>query len=588
MLFPQHLCRHLSWFTGVVLAILLLVQPVSMADSIDDQVVSQRGWIRDRAELLDWQTESDLSLRINKLVGRTSAELAIVTLPQVETGISPHALALRLFNALGIGKSDSNNGVLLLVSKNDRRVEIITGTGLGEILPNAEISGLIQQEIVPAFRQQQYATGITQGVMAIAQRLEARLPRTIFPSWMPSWMTSGLVWGSWVVAIGGLGCAIFFTVQVLVISFTSVQVLVPPQGFNDSAFSSSEILTTYSFVAVLDRVTNGRRSNRDPEAAKIPELMINVLLGGLIFGLGLIYGFWQFVLMHPDAEFWQGDAIAWIVFGVAGSAGWLWGVLVASRFIPLDLLWRLLPLWLLAAAFLAGLGGLFGRGMTMAWSAIGILGMVSVIAILAGGAWTFLIHPHLEHFNRKRNYLSDRTSQPLQELTPQELESLLTPKEILAKSLGKLEFRGWREVELTPPLVRAQVYLVQRIDNSASICAHCKSYAVDTSTQTVERTIETTKKTKKSDRKGGEKIKSVRSVQVNTYSCHFCGSVFSYDRWDVPAIASDSSGSASDSSSSFSSSSNDSYDNNIYNDYGSSSNDFGGGSSDGGGAGSDW
>ncbi|MFN5765485.1 MAG: TPM domain-containing protein, partial [Pseudanabaena sp.] len=148
-----------------MLVILLLKQPVGMAQSTNDLVNPQQKdgkqqWIYDRADLLDWGTEFSLNLRINKLVGRTSAELAIATSPKVETEQSPRAFAVKLFNALGIGKRETNNGVLLLVSKNDRRIEIITGKGLGEVLPDAEVSDLIQQKIVPSFQQQQYATGI--------------------------------------------------------------------------------------------------------------------------------------------------------------------------------------------------------------------------------------------------------------------------------------------------------------------------------------------------------------------------------------------------------------------------------------------
>ncbi|MEI6332873.1 MAG: hypothetical protein WCP16_26810, partial [Pseudanabaena sp. ELA645] len=208
-------------------------------------------------------------------------------------------------------------------------------------------------------------------------------------------------------------------------------------------------------------------------------------------------------------------------------------------------------------------------------------------------AWAILINPYLS-FKRQRDYRSDRTGQTPRELTEQEIESVLTPSEILARSLGKLEFRGWRESELTLPITREQVYLVQRIDSSASVCAHCKSYAVDVSEQTVERAIESTKKNRKSDRQQKEKITSTRLVKQTVYSCHFCGCVFAYDQRESVIMATSDSSNYSSSDSSYSSSSNDSssYDSSYSSDYGSSSNDFGGnfggGSSDGGGAGSDW
>ncbi len=588
MSFSKSFYQNLGLLIGIVLVVVLLVQPLAIAQSIDDWVNAQQKegkhpWIYDRADLLDWQTEFNLNLRINKLVGRTSAELAIATLPKVETEQSPRAFAIKLFNALGIGKRETNNGVLLLVSKNDQRIEIVTGKGLGEILPNGEVSDLIQQEIVPSFRSQQYAMGIVQGVNAISQRLESRLPSTIFPDWMPMIF----LWIPWLIAIGGAVWALFSTVQVMKLSFTPVQIPIPTQGFNTNAFSSSQLLASYSFPALIAKVYP-LKSDRTDE--KIPSLAINFLAGGWILGIGLMYGFWQFVLMHPEAEFWQSDRLIWFVFGMAGSIGWLYGLLV-SRIISRALPWLSVAISLLVAGLLAFLSGFFGFLMTTAWSENGIIVMF-LVATIAAFVWAVLINPYLS-FKRQRDYRSDRTGKAPQELTDQELETVLTPKEISARSLGKLEFRGWREAELTLPITREQVYLVQRIDSSASVCAHCKSYAVDVSEQTVERVIESTKKnknSKKSDRQPEEKITSIRLVKQTVYSCHFCGCVFAYDQREPAIVASSDSSDYSSSDSSYSSTSSDSssYDSSYSSDYGSSSSDFGGGSSDGGGAGSDW
>ena len=582
MSFSKSFYQNSRLFVGIVLAVLLLVQPFAIAQSIDDWVNPQQKegkqpWIYDRADLLNWQTELKLNLRINKLVGRTSAELAIATIPKIETEQSPRAFALKLFNALGIGKKETNNGVLLFVSKSDRRIEVITGKGLGEVLPDREVGDLIQQAIVPSFQQQQYATGIIQGVNAIAQRLESRLPSTIFPDWMPMIF----LWIPWLIAIGGAGWALFSTVQVMNLSFTPVQIPIPTQGFNTDAFSSSQLLSSYSFPALIAKVYPVK-SDRPDE--KIPSLAINILAGGWILGIGLMYGFWQFVLMHPEAEFWQSDRLIWFVFGMAGIVGGLWGQLV-SRIISRDLPWLSVGLSLLVAGLLAFLSGSFGFIMTTAWSENGIIVMF-LVATIAAFAWATLINPYLS-LKRQWDYRSDRTGKIPQELTEQELETVLTPKEIS---------------ELALPITREQVYLVQRIDSSASVCAHCKSYAVDVSEQTVERAIESpknNKKSKKSDRQQKEKVTSTRLVKQTVYSCHFCGWVFAYDQREPAIMATSDSSNYSSRDSSYSSSSNDSssYDSSYSSDYGSSSSndfgssfgsDFGGGSSDGGGAGSDW
>lgn len=601
MRLPQQFYRYLVWFVSAVLGILLLVQPVSMAQSIEDwrdptEQQANRGWIHDRANLLDWQTEIHLALRINKLVGRTSAELAIVTLPKVESRQSLRAFGLALFNAWEIGSSDRNNGLLLLVSQADRRIEIITGSGLDTVLPEAELSRLIQQEIALSFAQQQYALGIIKAVNTIAQRLESRLPSTIFPHWMPN----AMVWLPWLMAIGGAGWAMVSTVRVLLLSVTSVRVIVPMQGFASDIFPSSQMLSSYPLATILAHVSAFKG---DRGEAKIPNLIINILIGSWLVGLGLMYGLWQFILLHPGAGFWQSDRIVGMGFAMAGAISWLWALLVASRFITRELLLFSYPLSLLIVALQAGLACLMGYSMTTAWSSASLIGMILILFSML--LWETLIGQRLGDFIRKRKYCSDRTGMPPQELSIQELETVLTPKEITARSLGKLEFRGWREAELILPLTRDQVYLLQRIDSSASVCAHCKSYAVDVSDQTIERTIEINKKRDSRRQKkvkdegmknNTEKVTAVRLVKQKVYSCHFCGCIFAYDQREQPmAYSSDSSYySSSDSNSGYSNSSTDSnistssYDSSYSSDYDGSSSDFGGGSSDGGGAGGDW
>jgi len=91
MSFFKSLSRTLIAVFGVALAILFAIQPASFAQSVNDwqSPAKQYGvWISDRAELISWQTELRLNRCINKLVGRTSAELAIATTPKLETGQS--------------------------------------------------------------------------------------------------------------------------------------------------------------------------------------------------------------------------------------------------------------------------------------------------------------------------------------------------------------------------------------------------------------------------------------------------------------------------------------------------------------------
>lgn len=578
--------RYGLWLWGILLAGMLLFQHPAWAQSVQDWQSprqQQASWISDRANLIPWVTEQHLNRRINQLWGRTRAEIAIATLPQLPTNSSAHGFALDLFNTWGIGNRDTNNGVLLLVSSTDRHIEIITGTGLQAILPDVAVRQLIQREIVPAFQQQDYATGIQQGTTAIAQRLEAQLPSRLVPRWLPK----GIVWIPWLIALGGIGLGITGTVQAIRFSLTRVQVPVPSQGFNAQTFAaSSDQLAAYPFPQLLAKLFTPNERDWEQE---IPEQPLSyVWVGGALLGMGLIQGFWQFVLMHPEAEFWQRDAVAWGICALGSSAGLIWGALVGSRFVIQERRWSSLRWNLIVIVLMGSLGGYIWVYRIPQWVLLVVLTLVGVM--VGWVAWRISVDDDLK-FKRQRDYRCDRTGAPVQELTPPELEQMLRPDEMLAQSMGKVEFRGWRAADLALPLDRTHVYLVRRSDYTARSCDHCQSLAVETSTRTVERTIQTTKRI---NRKRKETTTSVVAVPQMVYTCRSCGHEAAYDQPAQVISGSDGSSYASstDTSSGYGGSSgydSSPYDSTATPDYSNSSgSDFGGGSSEGGGAGSDW
>jgi uncharacterized protein len=89
--------------------------------------------------------------------------------------------ATKLFNYWHIGKKDQNNGVLILISKADRRVEIETGYGIEAILPDAKIGNIIDTQIIPKFKNSSFNDGTIAGTRAIISTLEPTLGQSIPP-----------------------------------------------------------------------------------------------------------------------------------------------------------------------------------------------------------------------------------------------------------------------------------------------------------------------------------------------------------------------------------------------------------------------
>jgi uncharacterized protein len=130
------------------------------------------GWVTDMADVLSPQTEAQLNQMISDLEAENGSEIAVVTVPETSPSASPKEFATSLFNNWKIGKADKDNGVLLLISQGDRRVEIETGYGVESILPDARVGNIIQQEITPRFKQRDFDGGTLAGTKALVVALQ--------------------------------------------------------------------------------------------------------------------------------------------------------------------------------------------------------------------------------------------------------------------------------------------------------------------------------------------------------------------------------------------------------------------------------
>jgi uncharacterized protein len=92
-------------------------------------------WVTDMTGILDQPTEAQLNCVISQLAHQNGTEIAVVTVPEAAPAASAKEFTTVLFKYWGIGKKGKDNGVLVLISKGDRRVEIETGYGIEAILP---------------------------------------------------------------------------------------------------------------------------------------------------------------------------------------------------------------------------------------------------------------------------------------------------------------------------------------------------------------------------------------------------------------------------------------------------------------------
>jgi len=124
------------------------------------------GRVNDRAGMLSASSRRSLESALSAFEARGGVQIAVLTIPSLE-GEPLEAFSLKTARAWGLGRKDVNDGVLFLISKNDRRMRIEVGHGLEGSLPDALAGRIIADETAPRFRAGDYDGGITAGVNAI-------------------------------------------------------------------------------------------------------------------------------------------------------------------------------------------------------------------------------------------------------------------------------------------------------------------------------------------------------------------------------------------------------------------------------------
>jgi uncharacterized protein len=128
--------------------------------------------VHDFAELLSPEQRDALEAVARDVEQQTTAQMAIVTVRSLD-GLSVDEYAHELFKQWGIGRQKVNNGVLLLVAPNERRMRIEVGFGLEPLLSDSRCGEIRDNLIVPRFRQNDYAGGVEAGTHELARLLLA-------------------------------------------------------------------------------------------------------------------------------------------------------------------------------------------------------------------------------------------------------------------------------------------------------------------------------------------------------------------------------------------------------------------------------
>lgn len=147
---------------------LLLLVGATTAQAID--VPYLQGRVTDDAEILSSDARRRINVKLEAHERSTTDQIAVLTVPSLE-GESIEGFAVRVFEGWQLGRRGEDNGVLIIVAPNDRRMRIEVGYGLEGALTDLEAGRIIRAIMTPRFKAGDFDGGIEQGVDAVIAQL---------------------------------------------------------------------------------------------------------------------------------------------------------------------------------------------------------------------------------------------------------------------------------------------------------------------------------------------------------------------------------------------------------------------------------
>lgn len=158
----RHASQHRGWLALLASLWLLLLTTTAWGREIP----AFQGYVNDYANLISPAAEQELTALLTAFDQSDSTQVAILTVDSLE-GEDLEGFSIRVVDQWKVGQQGKDNGVLLLVAKQERKVRIEVGRGLEGVLTDLLSGRIIDQAIAPAFRAGQIDQGFVNGAQAI-------------------------------------------------------------------------------------------------------------------------------------------------------------------------------------------------------------------------------------------------------------------------------------------------------------------------------------------------------------------------------------------------------------------------------------
>lgn len=155
---------HLRHYTRILACLLLVPAFAVQASALEAPQL--KGHVNDYAAMLSPGGQRQLEALLTDFERQESTQIVVLTIPSLQ-GDSLEDFSMRVVEAWKIGQKGSDNGAILLIAKNDRKIRIEVGYGLEGRLTDLVAGRIIRNVIAPEFKAGRFDQGITGGVAAM-------------------------------------------------------------------------------------------------------------------------------------------------------------------------------------------------------------------------------------------------------------------------------------------------------------------------------------------------------------------------------------------------------------------------------------
>jgi len=149
------------------IAALILILGLTIFASADN-LPRPRGYLNDFANVVDNARSQQIESACASIKQSTGVEISVITIKSLD-GSTIEQEGLRYLEGWGVGKKGEDNGVVIIVSVDDRKIRIETGYGMEGVLPDSKAGEIIRYDITPRFKQGDYGDGLLAAVYKIGK-----------------------------------------------------------------------------------------------------------------------------------------------------------------------------------------------------------------------------------------------------------------------------------------------------------------------------------------------------------------------------------------------------------------------------------